>query len=251
MKRRLAAFTLIELLVVIAIIALLVAILLPSLAEARLQANTAVCMSNMSQLGKAFAGYNLDYDQRFPAPAPGPADYPFHGSDWIKIESSGWYNLRANKGYPEQGVLFPYVRDKRVYICPSDDGDEGYETGREDISGEEQGFTYSMNASLDPDSDSDSPWWPASTDVIRPSGKILLFEEATPNDGYCAWWYAGGNLDDFMASRHGSRRRFEGLGYPTKMIRGANMLFFDGHVQTMHHNEVWNNPLWCDPFSDQ
>jgi len=48
-----AGFTLIELLVVVAILAMLVAILVPSLAAARDQARTAVCASNLRQLATA------------------------------------------------------------------------------------------------------------------------------------------------------------------------------------------------------
>lgn len=50
-------FTLIELLVVVAIIATLIAILLPSLAAAKEQARTSVCMSNSRQLAVGAASY--------------------------------------------------------------------------------------------------------------------------------------------------------------------------------------------------
>jgi len=59
------AFTLIELLVVIAIIALLMAILLPSLRKAKDQARTVLCKSNLSQWGKIFYLYADDNDSKF------------------------------------------------------------------------------------------------------------------------------------------------------------------------------------------
>jgi prepilin-type N-terminal cleavage/methylation domain-containing protein len=59
------AFTLIELLVVISIIALLVAILLPALQQARASARQLVCTTNMKQLGIASAAYSADADDFF------------------------------------------------------------------------------------------------------------------------------------------------------------------------------------------
>ena len=66
-RNSLAAFTLIKLLVVVvAIIALLVAILLPSLSAARGEAERIVCMSNTKQFAYAFVYYCNDNDGQFP-----------------------------------------------------------------------------------------------------------------------------------------------------------------------------------------
>ncbi|MHC4443734.1 MAG: prepilin-type N-terminal cleavage/methylation domain-containing protein [Planctomycetota bacterium] len=59
--RREKAFTLIELLVVVAIIALLAAILIPSLQRAREQAKIASCKANSKQIATITATYQAEY----------------------------------------------------------------------------------------------------------------------------------------------------------------------------------------------
>src|SRR5262245_55836433 len=70
---RQSAFTLIELLVVIAIIALLAALLLPALKNARAQAKRVACLGNLHQVGVGMLMYASDFGGRLAANAPYPA----------------------------------------------------------------------------------------------------------------------------------------------------------------------------------
>jgi prepilin-type N-terminal cleavage/methylation domain-containing protein/prepilin-type processing-associated H-X9-DG protein len=60
--KRYYAFTLVELLVVISILALLMAILLPSLSRARSRAKTAICLTNVRGLAQATHIYGEDWN---------------------------------------------------------------------------------------------------------------------------------------------------------------------------------------------
>lgn len=59
-------FSLIELLVVIGVIALLIAILLPSLGQARLTGRATACAGRLQQIGVGTTAYLNDFDQRLP-----------------------------------------------------------------------------------------------------------------------------------------------------------------------------------------
>ena len=68
MKRtpKVRAFTLIEMLVVVAILAILVAMLLPALQQARVQAKMVVCLSNLKQTGIGVTTYAGDFSRYYP-----------------------------------------------------------------------------------------------------------------------------------------------------------------------------------------
>ncbi|MGE5296863.1 MAG: type II secretion system protein [Solirubrobacterales bacterium] len=112
------AFTLIELLVVIAVIAILMAILMPSLHVAREQARSITCRSNVRTLTIAWLMYKDDDDGKLVCGMPefAPAEGP-----WVQIPPGGANStLEEKKEYIKRGSLWSYVKKVEVYRCPSD-----------------------------------------------------------------------------------------------------------------------------------
>ena len=119
-------FTLVELLVVIGIIALLIAILLPSLSRARENANRVKCLSNLRQIAIAEVQYCNDNKGYFGSASRG-ADQHMEDFIYWQQPSSTWdptvYN-NINRRDLDSGALVKYMGRHFVaatWQCPSDD----------------------------------------------------------------------------------------------------------------------------------
>jgi prepilin-type N-terminal cleavage/methylation domain-containing protein len=194
-------FTLIELLVVIAIIAVLMAILLPGLQAARMQAKNVICKSNLKSYGFVMQLYTGDSDNRLPE-----SFYAIYSSETISKATSlagGWTpSVPAEYDLRPDGTYIPYLRENvKSNICPI--FQDVYrlrwpERGK-------LGFTYSFNWWLN----ADKPIIPKVTMVKYPARTFFAAEEciwqmsrdgsringAIFNDNsLCTFWDAGASL---------------------------------------------------------
>ena len=237
-------FTLVELLVVIGVIALLISMLLPVLNKAREQANAIKCAANMRQIYTYLAMYVAeDHGTHLPG-APwiweGPPPYTAYPVAW---DMSG--NSLAGVAHFEEGVLmnyFPHSLQTReqIFNCPTDLTD-GRPVSWGTISYNiPRNFTYSLNAQINWNFHTNSldlrnggaPYRNPTlrmSQIRHPGTKILIFEEAFPNDG-CFWSIAPDN-DDQPTERHTHR---------------GNQCFADGHIERLTKNDIWNRPQILD-----
>jgi len=193
-------FTLIELLVVVAIIAILAALLLPALAQAREKARQATCMNNFKQLGMAVSLYINDNNEYIP---------------YIQLESGGraWSSPVAPLGWATS--YLSYNGSKRPSFpslhCPSGSTSDNYTF---------YGATYGLNMSychFGPWSGDAAPRLKLAN--VRKTSSTLLATEVQPlvipagYDKKAACYWGSGNYNYLHSGT-------------------INVLWFDGHVTT-------------------
>ena len=242
-KARRFGFTLVELLVVIGIIALLISILLPSLAAAREQGNRTKCLSNLKQIATAMVAYANNNKLYLPAPAPYNR---FRAEDFIHWEVTGTGSGGTGNRNIEESALStflgrPFPQD--IWKCPSDDVASRARTTN--YTGYH--FSYVMNGLASPFT-STATKFPV-TRYVNHTRKIILYEEDenTIDDGYGTMNVSSINM---LAIRHDRKRVLPDNttnGLTLNGDRRGNVCFADGHAEYIDRNSA-HTPEHYDPF---
>lgn len=229
--RQRQAFTLVELLVVIAIIAVLLAVLLPSLAAVQGIAKRANCQTRLKGIGSAVGLYMNDNEGKLPSPEyAGSAKTPFIQHYYTyRVETPGGSGIYE---WRNMGCLYAgkYIEDARLFYCPATDGwfdeykkysDPGPWGTLPQTSNTNSGVLQWINATKG------YVWWPQGKDIVKSD----VAAEIHPNAAGCykvgyPKWPAKQNLlnQNKAISADYSFHLMKGSGW------NMNAVFPDGHV---------------------
>jgi len=237
---RVRAFTLVEVLVVIGIIALLIAILMPTLNRAREAARRLQCMSNQRQLAHAWYMYSLEFQGFMPLAYPdgnGATDmkfFPWVVGDVREVQARNIVTNPADRTADwliRFGSVYKYLRNTSVYRCPEHNPDYGIN---------EINISYGINNYLNGIS-APSPKIMKITQVRRSDATYLSIDqmdmffwprEEDERSGivFCEW--TGGNGAGWSVAPPAPRHR-----------NGSCLTFVDCHADYMkwQRNNLWGS----------
>ncbi len=201
-------FTLIELLVVIAIIAILAAMLLPALSNARDKGHAISCVNNMKTIGLQFQMYIDDNDGMVPA-AYAPSDAFVWWNDKVR---------NANASGNSNG------QNMKIWVCP----------GLRNLSPDARNTYLRMGLT----------YWPfegtAGTFKIHklknPSQLLSFVDGNIPNNTYVStgWWSGGRTNFNCIPSTTNDDGTMWGFHHGKR----ANVAWWDMHVTSITRNDI-------------
>ncbi len=245
------AFTLVELLVVIGIIALLLAILLPSLARARQSANSVACQSNLRQI----ALWAFMYAETWKGVLP-------HNGTTDFVNGVGYYHLSTDTWsdkFIKEMLGGRYQRSGTVLHCPQVMGSIGYLRDHNAVA-----CTYSINIYLGGD------WRErnAVTFAGQTRNGAWYYTPSVPKVRHLSpdkFWFTDGRVSFYNGWQFDSRvdmilksgNRFPWPYRPVKASsnptfeghpnQSANFVFGDGHAESIPYKEFLSRYYGAPP----